>query len=242
MGVQPTALLALLAAGAHGGEQSDYSLLDAFRAFADCEAEPARELLADRLSFFHAAPSEQQVRELPEHVARNEQEQVLRLQRMVLRPGLFVRLLHLDQPPPELVGCEEGQLLGCLQDGSFVCVVELWCGGAWQSEGRPVGMRVSVRYLRPAGDCGLIAGPVCTPTSAVGAEGGGGGRNQSSLADLSPGDDIPLPVSDEAVGQLIVTAVRTIGELEAVGELPQDLMDLGMTYFPDLCATPLCEL
>jgi hypothetical protein len=51
------------------------TLFDTFRAFAECEGEEALRLLHDRLSFFHQAPTEEHVRQLPEHAARNEQEQ-----------------------------------------------------------------------------------------------------------------------------------------------------------------------
>lgn len=53
------------------------TLLDAFRAFAECEGEEALRLLQDRLSFFHHSPTEELVRQVPEHAARNEQEQVV---------------------------------------------------------------------------------------------------------------------------------------------------------------------
>lgn len=170
-------------------EYSQPTLLDAFRAFAECEGESARHLLSQRLSFFEQATTEAEVRALPQHVARNEQEQVLRLQRAVLRPGVLVRLVGLPGSQPELQGCESGRLLGCLQDGSFTCIVELWCGDAWRAEGRPLGARVSARHLRPTADCGVAEGHSCVPTEA--AEGG----------QPTPGEEVSLPVGADAVGQ-----------------------------------------
>jgi hypothetical protein len=66
-------LLALLLAATLSEEPT---LLDAFRAFAECEGDEALRLLQDRLSFFHQTPTEEHVRSLPQHAARNEQEQV----------------------------------------------------------------------------------------------------------------------------------------------------------------------
>jgi len=62
----------------------------------------------------------------------NKQKQVLRLQRAVL--GVLVRLVGLLRRKPELQGCESVRLHGCLQDGSFTFVIELWCSDAWRAE------------------------------------------------------------------------------------------------------------
>eukprot|EP00966_Prymnesium_polylepis_P033669 782433-Prymnesium_polylepis.1 len=68
---------------------------------------------------------EDDVRKLPEHVARNEQEAVLALQQTLLPPGAAVRLVALTQRK-ELNGCA-GTVIACLRDGTFRCAAEVRC-------------------------------------------------------------------------------------------------------------------
>ena len=95
------------------------SLYAAFSAFANCADDEARKLLEQRISSF-AAKTEAEVRALPEHTARNEQEKVLALQQTLVPAGIAVRFDGLEHE--EINGCT-GIVISCLRDGSFLCAV-----------------------------------------------------------------------------------------------------------------------
>lgn len=162
----------------------------------------------------------------------------MRLQRAVLRPGTRVRLVGLHDPPPALRSCEEGVLLACLQQGTFECVVELWCGHDLPSGQRPIGVRVPVQHLRPAGDCGIDPWQACAPSAPATSAATAGSHEQptsvDAAAEASLGEDVPLPVSAEGVGRLMAAAVQLATQLEASGRMPSEMAEMGKTAFPDL--------
>ena len=55
--------LLLLAAALAAEDDGKQTLLDSFRAFAECEGESARHLLSQRLSFFERTPTEAKKRQ-----------------------------------------------------------------------------------------------------------------------------------------------------------------------------------
>ena len=197
------------------------SLEQALSAFADCEASAAREKIASRLAFFKASGlhSEEAVRALPEHVARNYQETVLGLQDQLLPEGARVRIDGLIES--SMHGCE-GTLITCLRDGTFVCAVEITqcADAASQPDGLPVSARVRVVDLRPATGCNVAAVP------APCAEGVDGGTRSSASA--------PTPLTDAVIGQMMADTVATHRQLSASGSLPPAAAALGSTAFPDL--------
>jgi hypothetical protein len=151
----------------------------------------------------------------------------MRLQRAVLRPGARVRLVGVHDPPLALRSCEEGLLLACLQDGTFECVLELWCGHGLLTGQRVVGARVPAAHLRPSGECGIHPWPACAPSTEPVEEGGG-------AAGASPSEDVALPVSAEGVGRLIASAVEMATRVEESGGMPEEMTEMGGTAFPDL--------
>ena len=164
----------------------DATLEAAFTAFARCAATEAQARLSERLAFFANANlrSEEEVKKLPEHQARNEQEQVLALQRAVLPGGARVHLHG-----TALDGCL-GTLIGCLRDGTFRCAVDV--DGSCVAEGR-TSVRVSLANLRPLADCGRTES-----TSHC-------GRWMTR--------EVELPLNDEVVGRTMALAVQAHREL-----------------------------
>jgi hypothetical protein len=166
-------------------------------------------------------------------------DQVMRLQRAVLRPGARVRVVGVHDPPPALQSClEEGVLLACLEEGTFECVVELWCGHGSPSAHRPVGARVPVQHLLPAGECGIDPWPVCTPSAPAPPAAGSGSTEQQDNGGISvnawPSADVALPVGAGGVGRLIAASVQLATQLEASGRMPHEMIEMGETAFPDL--------
>ena len=207
------------------------SLAEAFSAFAECEGVAAREKLEKRLTFFAevGAQSEQEVRALPEHQARNEQEAVLALQQRLLRPGAAVRLHALDGARAVLSGCN-GTLLGCIRDGSFRCAVEVTeCAGEWAHDGNGDMVRARVTNLRPGADCTLRrehASSRCRAAMALATDG------PEEFNDGEPSKSGAL--DGAAVGQLMADALHAYERLNGRGELGTAARELGPTSFPDL--------
>ena len=165
------------------------SLYAAFSAFANCADDEARKLLEQRISSF-AAKTEAEVRALPEHTARNEQEKVLALQQTLVPAGIAVRFDGLEHK--EINGCT-GVVISCLRDGSFLCAVETRCG--LQSHEAPLACRVHVVNLRPAAGCAVAVPSGCE-------------LDQDHAYAVSE-EDAPLPDSldKESIGRLIVDSV-----------------------------------
>ena len=165
------------------------SLYAAFSAFANCADDEARKLLESRISSF-AAKTEAEVRALPEHTARNEQEKVLALQQTLVPAGIAIRFDGLEHE--EINGCT-GIVISCLRDGSFLCAVETRCG--LQSDEAPLACRVHVVNLRPAAGCAVAVPSGCE-------------RDQDHAYVVSE-EDAPLPDSldKESIGRLIVDSV-----------------------------------
>ena len=213
--------------------EAEPTLLEAFSEFASCEGAEAAALLAARRDFFHAYPTETAVRALPQHVARNEQEQLLRLQRAVLRPGALVTFANGLDAASALRGCDRTgriTLLACTQDGTFDCAVEVGCNA------RGVGtFRVGARWLRPGEACGLACGrssrPCCVAPAAQ-ADGYGWSSSSSSAAGGADGR-----ITTEAIGRTIAFAVAEADDSAASGRLPEELSSLGDSALPGLsCA------
>ena len=192
------------------------SLYAAFSAFANCADDEVRQLLETRIGAF-AAKTEAEVRALPEHTARNEQEKVLALQRTLLPAGTAVRFDGLEHE--EINGCP-GVVIYCLRDGSFLCAVETRCG--LQSHEAPLACRVHVVNLRPAAGCAVAVPSGC-------------GLDQNNAYPVSE-EDAPLPDSldKETIGRLIVDSVMRSRRSER--PLPAYLASAfkGDTSFPDL--------
>lgn len=204
------------------------SLEAAFKAFAECASDPTKSKLEERLEFFRAAGlrSEDEVRQLPRHQALNEREQVLALQDSVLPPGTQVMLRGLTSRT-ELNDCD-ATIISCLRDGSFRCAAELGAGCSDSPEDAQdrgpsplAAVRVRVENLRPALDCGSVA---------------------HDAESACPEDDVlreaarrtELPLTDVAMGRVMVGAVQTHKQLAADGSLPASALEMGASGFPDL--------
>lgn len=140
--------LFLVAAGSRpvlAAQGQERSLREAFAAFAACASEDVQSRLAKSTDFL-SGKSEDELRQLPSHIAHNEQESVLALQQALLPPGAAVSVLGGAGLGDEISGCE-GIVISCLRDGSFRCVVELRC----DEEARAV--RVHTSSLRPVANC-----------------------------------------------------------------------------------------
>ena len=190
------------------------SLYAAFSAFANCADDEVRQLLETRIGAF-AAKTEAEVRALPEHTARNEQEKVLALQRTLLPAGIAVRFDGLEHE--EINGCD-GVVISCLRDGSFLCAVETRCG--LQSHEAPLACRVHVVNLRPAAGCAVAVPSGC---------------DQNNVYPVGE-ENAPLPDSldKETIGRLIVDSVMRSRQAER--PLPAYLASAfeGDTAFADL--------
>ena len=203
------------------------TLESAFRAWGECEVDGTiHQRLEKRLAFFAGVRSEEEVRNLPEHTALNEQEAVLALQDVLLRPGKFCRLDGLEQ----YNGCL-GTLVACLRDGSFRCVVELDRGFAGcddaalqgvQSDEPALTARVSVAHLRPAGRCAVRELDACSDTDADGPE------------EFNDGEATKANLDAAAVGQMMTDAVMAFQRLSKGNELLAGAESLGATTMPDL--------
>ena len=193
------------------------SLAAAFDAFAACASESARASFEKRMAFFVASGlrSEEEVRKLPEHTAKNEQEQVLALQESLVQPGDRITLKGLRQRT-EHNGCS-GIVIACLRDGSFRCSVDVdsGCNGAQPA----FSARIRIENLRPPEACGL--------------------RERSSAEEYCAEFGTAMPpasssVDDEVVGSTMVRAVHAHEELQSKGLLPAQAASLGESAFPDL--------
>ena len=209
-------LLPLLSATA----QDDPTLEASFRAFARCASdESARTRLDERLSFFASSGlrSEEEVKKLPDHVRKNEQEQVLALQDTLVPAGVRVSLAHLTRA--DLNGCE-GTVIVCLRDGSFRCAVELT---SCPTSTAPLSsVRVLVQSLRPAADCGYAVRALSTDEL----------DECERAADLR--EEVPVPLTEEAIGRVMAQSVQMYNDVVSRGELPTDAADLGSSAYPDL--------
>ena len=187
------------------------SMYAAFAAFAEY-ADGATRALFDKRKAFFAARSEEEIRAMPEHEARNAQEAVLGLQQRLLPPGLSVRLHGLRGHALE--GCD-AVLVSCLRDGSFRCAVETQCG--LEQDAEPMHARVHVANLRPATSCAAAA-------AADGCDGA------DDADELDRGGRRPL--DQKAVGQLLVDTVMQ----SRAEQLPAEFVASfpGETAFPDL--------
>jgi hypothetical protein len=199
----------------------DLTLEAAFTSFADHMSDGAQTKLRERLDFFRRAGlrSEEEVRKLPMHEAMNEREHILALQDALLPQGAHVALYGLSSSYPDLNGCN-ATTIGCLRDGTFRCAVELdasCLGGHFRG-----GTRVRVENLRPALDYGV---PVAVDVDAVCSD---------DRADNDLPDNFALPLTDEAMGRLLVGAVQTHKRLASEGALPESMTKLGASAFPDL--------
>ena len=213
------AMHAIAVAAAVASETPVPSMHASFAAFAACSDDSARSLLEKRMKSF-TGRTEEEVRALPEHVARNEQEKVLSLQQVLLPDGISVRL-HGLVDDPALNGCD-GVLVACLRDGSFLCVVETRCGLPREQEGQALRCRVHITNLRPAADCAATAvADVCDE------------RDEQEV--------LPSLLDKEAVGRAIVEAVMQSRE---PGQLPAHFADTfpGETAFPDLSYASLAAV
>ena len=220
MRVAALALATLLLAVAAANDKPVPSMYASFAAFAACSDDKARALLEKRMKSF-TGRSEEEVRALPEHVARNEQEKVLSLQQVLLPDGISVRL-HGLVDHPALNGCD-GVLVACLRDGSFLCAVETHCGLPREQEGQALRCRVHIANLRPATDCAATA--------------------EFDVCDERDGEEEGLPprLDKEAVGKAIVDAVMQSRE---PGQLPAHFAATfpGETAFPDLSYASLAAV
>ena len=112
--------LFLVAAGSRpvlAAQGQERSLREAFAAFAACASEDVQSRLAKSTDFL-SGKSEDELRQLPSHIAHNEQESVLALQQALLPPGAAVSVLGGAGLGDEISGCE-GIVISCLRDGSF---------------------------------------------------------------------------------------------------------------------------
>ena len=134
------------------------SLREAFSEFADCAGGDARARLARSTDFLNGK-SEEDVRSLPAHIAKNEQEAVLALQQALLPPGATVRIVGVGNFLDE---CDV-VILSCLRDGSFHCAAHARCESISQD------VSVHVSQLRPPLGCAFPWPPSCvgTPNEAA---------------------------------------------------------------------------
>ena len=194
------------------------SLEDALRAFAACESDTTRQKMEARFAFFESAGarSEDDVRALPEHRARNEQEAILSLQRKLLPDGARVRMRGLKGDQVQWNLCE-GNVITCLQDGSFLCALEVFKCGTTEDTELPRVVRVRLEHLRPTLDCSVA-------------------RTADSCDRLDAANDVgpSLPLDEVSVGSMLTEAVMTHRSLVASGELPAAAAELGQTAFPDM--------
>ena len=189
--------LAAAAAAAAAATSSQYTLQNSFVAFAACEGRDAQEKLAKRLEFLRGIQSEEEVRKLPEHVALNEQEQLLALQQTLLPPGTAVHLVGLKERTA-LNGCV-GTLISCLRDGTFRCAVEARCAEAEVQD-----VRVHMANLRPVRGCAAAVPPPC--------EGESGGD-----------ETLSGPLTNAAIGERIVRSMQAHERLSKDGALSERL-------------------
>lgn len=198
------------------------TLQDAFESFAACEGREAQAALAKRLAFHAGMRDETDIRNLPEHVARNEQEAVLALQQTLLPPGTSVRLVALTRRTA-LNDCE-GTVILCLRDGSFRCIIELnTCSWA-----KTQIARAHVFNLRPLPGCSTA-----TPTDPC---------QQKSLVGGSL--ELKKSLTEEAVGRWIARSQQVHDQWAKEGSLPAQLdrPSLGHTAFPDLSYSALAYI
>ena len=191
------------------------SLYAAFSAFANCAGDDVRSLLESRIGAF-AAKTEAEVRALPEHTARNEQEKVLALQQTLLPAGSAVRFDGLAHE--EINGCP-GIVISCLRDGSFLCAVETRCG--LQADEAPLNCRVHIVNLRPAAGCAVAVPSGC-------------GLDQHVYPVSEEDEPPPGSLDKEKIGRLIVDSVMR--SRQSKRPLPAYLAAAfaGDTAFPDL--------
>jgi hypothetical protein len=204
--------LFLVAAGSRpvlAAQGQERSLREAFAAFAACASEDVQSRLAKSTDFL-SGKSEDELRQLPSHIAHNEQESVLALQQALLPPGAAVSVLGGAGLGDEISGCE-GIVISCLRDGSFRCVVELRC----DEEARAV--RVHTSSLRPVANCAFR-----WPSSCIGTPKG-----------AAPTE----PLTKEAVGKTIALGFQQHEQLAADSQRPR--AELGPTAFPDLSYSAL---
>jgi hypothetical protein len=215
------ALLLCCASAPHEAPRTVENTLEAaFRAFAQCASASERDRLEKRLAFFSSAGlrSEAEVKKLPKHTVKNEQEQLLAVQAKLLPLGVRVRLNGIARPAEELNGCS-GTLIGCLRDGSFLCAVEIDECESANADELPVSVRVRVEKLRPAADCGIV-----TRTAA----------SECAALTLELEEEAPLPLTTDAIGRLLVHAVHAYDEAVAQGRAHAELVSLGQTAYEDL--------
>ena len=201
----------------------------AFHSFSHCTSEKTRLRLEKRLSFFHSAKlrSEEEVKKLPEHEARNEQEQVLSIQDALWPPGTRFSL-HGLATRHELNG-HNGTVLACLRDGSFRCAVEL-DPAEWHGLEEHLGSighgsllaQASARYFRPLEDCNRSLADIAIDCKdwLMGGD---------SLV-----EGLALPLDEKAIGHLYGRAIQDHSELAAKGALPEHLAALGASKFSDM--------
>lgn len=193
----------------------------AFHAFAQCASESARVRLDERLKFFTAAGlrSEEEVKKLPEHERKNEQEQVLSLQETLIPRGAVVVLSGLTKHH-ELNGCE-GIVIECLRDGSFRCAVDIEACAA--SAGADV--RVRVHNLRPVARCASDATPAPFTRDNL---------RQCQDDAAEPAEELELPLSEQSIGLVMARAGRSYSEMVTHATLPDGAAALGTSNYPDL--------
>ena len=194
------------------------SLEAVFTAFATCTGDvDIIDRLQGRVAFFAKMSSEDEVKKLPEHVVRNEQEQIMALQEKLFPPGARCRLANQGT---------NGTIAACLRDGSFLCAVELRRRGSQH----PMLVRAQLTDLRPRADCvqSATASPSDADVHAKMAV-----QSCDTSRELAV-EGMQLPLSEEAIGQLMTDSVMEYHRLKASRAMEPYESDLGQSAFEDM--------
>ena len=200
------------------GALASATLEGTLRSFAECESDAVQKKLRKRLDFFAelGVRSEEEVKALPDHQARNEQEQVLSLFQALLRPGVRVQLHDLAAPMlAHRNGCE-GTLVACPRGPNFRCAVEL------SDECDSARVRAHVENLQPAGRCAVRTDVDVCGVATIGAE------------EFNDGEPTKASLDAAAIGQLMTDTLMSYRRLANAGELPAGSAALGETAISDL--------